>query len=97
MRFYAENFGKESMADAFCRNPTKVPAAVMDAAHEITHTPESVVRHKYHNLISFTTLDVGGHFLAFEEPQLLADDFLKFAARVETILSKKADKKKSEL
>lgn len=52
------------------------------------YQPESAVRERYINLIQFNHLPRGGHFAAFEEPALLADDVFKFVSMVEDIKKK---------
>ena len=42
------------------------------------HLPEKWVKTKYPNLISYSYMPRGGHFAAFEEPELLAQDICKF-------------------
>lgn len=51
--------------------------------HEIAYDPESFVRKKYVNLIHFNHLSRGGHFAAFEEPALLADDVFEFVSKIQ--------------
>lgn len=38
---------------------------------------------KYLNIYYYTMMPRGGHFAAFEEPQLLADDIFQFVRKVE--------------
>jgi len=39
---------------------------------EIYQAPRSWVEHRYHQLISFNEVDKGGHFAAWEQPELFA-------------------------
>jgi pimeloyl-ACP methyl ester carboxylesterase len=41
---------------------------------EIFRAPRSWAERVYPNLISFTSVDSGGHFAAWEEPQLFAEE-----------------------
>lgn len=65
-----------------------MPVACAAFPYEIVYEPESLVREKYTNLIQFSHLPRGGHFAAFEEPALLADDIFKFVSTVEDIKKK---------
>ena len=49
-----------------------LPAAVTIFPGEIYRAPRSWVERAYHTLIYFNEVDKGGHFAAWEEPQLLA-------------------------
>jgi hypothetical protein len=42
--------------------------------NELAYQPKCLVQEKYHKLVKFTNMPRGGHFAAFEEPGLLADD-----------------------
>jgi hypothetical protein len=42
--------------------------------NELAYQPKSFVQEKYHKLVRFTDMPRGGHFAAFEEPELLSDD-----------------------
>lgn len=64
--------------------------------HELFYVPESLIRDKYANLIHFNHLPRGGHFAAFEEPALLADDIFEFVTKVEDIKKKSTDKPNTE-
>lgn len=51
-----------------------VPAAVSIFPEEIYQGPRSWSERAYHNLIHFNVLPKGGHFAAWEQPQLLAEE-----------------------
>jgi hypothetical protein len=72
--------------------PVDVPAACAIFPHELAYQSESLLRNKFTNLIQFNHLPRGGHFAAFEEPGLLADDIFEFVSKVEDV-KKKADNK----
>lgn len=74
--------------------PVEVPAGCAVFPHELAYEPESSVRNKYTNLIQFNHLPRGGHFAAFEEPALLADDVFKFVSTVEDMKKKNSAKNK---
>lgn len=60
-----------------------VPTGFSAFPCEILHTPEKWVKGKYPKLISYSYMERGGHFAAFEEPQLLAQDIHKFVSLAE--------------
>lgn len=55
-----------------------VPTGFAAFPCELMHLPEKWVKTKYPNLISYSYMPRGGHFAAFEEPELLAQDICKF-------------------
>jgi pimeloyl-ACP methyl ester carboxylesterase len=59
-----------------------VPTAVADFPAEITRPPREWVERNFSDLRRWTTFDRGGHFAAFEEPQLLAEDLNVFLAEL---------------
>lgn len=72
------------------RIPIRVPSACAIFPHEIRYQSEAILKPKYPNSVQINHMPRGGHFAAFEEPQLLADDFWSFVTRVEAKMS--ADK-----
>ncbi|WP_439623712.1 epoxide hydrolase family protein [Shinella sp.] len=54
------------------REIPKVPVAVTVFPGEIYQAPRSWTEKSYHNLIYFNEVDKGGHFAAWEEPQLFS-------------------------
>ncbi|MPW21888.1 alpha/beta fold hydrolase [Paraburkholderia sp. CNPSo 3157] len=68
-RFYWEShFNFLAAADV------SVPAAVSVFPRENYQAPRSWTERAYHNLIWYNRLDKGGHFAAWEQPQLFADE-----------------------
>jgi pimeloyl-ACP methyl ester carboxylesterase len=51
-----------------------LPAAITVFPEEIYRAPETWARRAYRNLISFHEVDKGGHFAAWEEPQLFSEE-----------------------
>lgn len=51
-----------------------VPAAVSVFPEEIYQAPRSWAERAYHNLLHFNALPKGGHFAAWEQPQLLSEE-----------------------
>jgi pimeloyl-ACP methyl ester carboxylesterase len=56
-----------------------VPTAVAVFPHDLADPPRSWAERTYH-VTRFTRMPCGGHFAAFEEPALLADDITEFFA-----------------
>lgn len=68
----------------FCfRTEIFVPTGFAAFPNELRHCPKSWAQIRYRNLQSYTFMPRGGHFAAFEEPQLLADDLFNFVKKVE--------------
>jgi pimeloyl-ACP methyl ester carboxylesterase len=75
VRFYYE-FGREKRL----QGPMTVPTAVLMAAHDMTPPPREVSERMYANLVRWNWTEKGGHFLEWEEPQLVAEDMRAFFA-----------------
>ena len=54
--------------------PSKVTTCCAMFTNELAYQTESMLKEKFHNLVRFTNMARGGHFAAFEEPELLAED-----------------------
>ncbi len=75
-RIYWESFGK------FRPNPVQVPAGVAAFPKEILPTSPRWCAPLYPNLTHWTDMDRGGHFAAFEQPELFVEDVRRFFATV---------------
>jgi pimeloyl-ACP methyl ester carboxylesterase len=62
----------ENNANNFNAVDVSMPAAVTVFPGEIYQAPRSWVERSYHNLIYFNRVDKGGHFAAWEEPELFS-------------------------
>jgi hypothetical protein len=51
-----------------------IPAAITVFPGEIYQAPKSWAEQAYHNLIYFHKADKGGHFAAWEQPQLFSEE-----------------------
>ena len=60
-----------------------VPAAVADFPAELVRPPREWTERVLGDLRRWTEFDRGGHFAAFEEPELLAGDLLAFLAELD--------------
>jgi pimeloyl-ACP methyl ester carboxylesterase len=73
-RFYWENNNNNFSAAAQKTNQIKVPVAISVFPHEIYRAPESWSRQAYPSLYYFHEVAKGGHFAAWEQPQLFAEE-----------------------
>jgi pimeloyl-ACP methyl ester carboxylesterase len=64
----------ENNANNFNAVSTDVPAAITVFPGEIYQAPRSWAERAYHKLIYFNEVDKGGHFAAWEEPLLFAQE-----------------------
>jgi pimeloyl-ACP methyl ester carboxylesterase len=62
----------ENNANNFNAVDIWIPAAVTVFPGEIYRAPRSWAERSYHNLIYFNEVDKGGHFAAWEQPELFA-------------------------
>jgi pimeloyl-ACP methyl ester carboxylesterase len=74
-RLYWENAGR-AVTSAAAQKTAEIalPVAITVFPEEIYRTPESWARRAYPNLIYFHEVDRGGHFAAWEQPQLFAEE-----------------------
>lgn len=73
-RLYWEN--KTSLLNAIAQKTDEIslPVAITVFPGEIYQAPETWVRRAYRNLIYFHEADKGGHFAAWEQPQLFSEE-----------------------
>ena len=73
-RLYWEN--RNSLLSAAGQKTAEIslPVAITVFPEEIYRAPESWARRAYRNLIYFHEVDRGGHFAAWEEPELFATE-----------------------
>ena len=58
----------------FAPKGVKIPVAVSAFPDEVVQTPRSWAEQAYPNLIYYNKLDRGGHYAAWEQPQLLSEE-----------------------
>ncbi|KAM7408984.1 hypothetical protein PAMA_002615 [Pampus argenteus] len=83
MRFYKENIKREFKNTLDAKTGIFVPTGLAAFPEELMHCPQSWAKMRYRNICSYTFMPRGGHFAAFEEPQLLANDIVQFVRKVE--------------
>jgi pimeloyl-ACP methyl ester carboxylesterase len=65
----------ENKADFFDAKPITIPYAISVFPDELYQAPRSWAERAYpHNLIHYNRLDKGGHFAAWEQPQLFSEE-----------------------
>ena len=74
-RMYWESFRRVSL------NPVELPTGVASFPKEILRAPRSWCEPRY-NITHWTDMPRGGHFAAFEQPELFVDDVRSFFATV---------------
>lgn len=67
----------------YCRIGVYVPTAIAAFPNEISHCPRSWAKKLFKNIVTYSYMPRGGHFPAFEEPELLAQDLKQFVRKVE--------------
>ncbi|KAF8765090.1 Epoxide hydrolase 1 like protein [Argiope bruennichi] len=77
-RYYKENIGDRDHE----KIPLTIPCGIALFPNEIVGMPRCLTTQSVTQLMSYTVMPRGGHFAAFEEPQLLAEDIWKFVAIV---------------
>ncbi|XP_073412346.1 epoxide hydrolase 1-like isoform X2 [Dendrobates tinctorius] len=83
MRFYKENFSRDYNRTPDTRIAVSVPTGIAAFPSELAHAPRVWAKQKFRHIVSYTYMPRGGHFPAFEEPELLARDVQNFVSRVE--------------
>jgi pimeloyl-ACP methyl ester carboxylesterase len=71
-RLYWESFGKAFAGRA--DNTVALPAGCSIFPKEIVPTPRSWAERRYRNIVYWNELDRGGHFAAFEQPELFVEE-----------------------
>jgi pimeloyl-ACP methyl ester carboxylesterase len=74
-RIYWENMGR-SITNAALQKTSEIsiPVAITVFPEDIYKAPESWARRAYRNLFYFRVVDKGGHFAAWEQPQLFTEE-----------------------
>lgn len=74
-RLYWENGGRNVVSAAAQKtNEISLPVAITVFPEDVYRPPETWARRAYRNLIYFNEVDKGGHFAAWEQPQLFAEE-----------------------
>ncbi|CAK0786968.1 hypothetical protein CVIRNUC_010182 [Coccomyxa viridis] len=83
MRLYYESMGPNAIASQSAvrlSQKIRVPTAVANFPRELFRAPKAWAASRY-NLKQWSKFQKGGHFAAMEEPELLAEDIIKFFSK----------------
>lgn len=80
-RLYWESFNRAFGSGQ--ENTVKLPTGCSIFPQEIVPTPRSWAETRYHNIVYWNTLDRGGHFAAFEQPQLFVNELRRCFAVID--------------
>jgi len=81
-RLYAESFTFKHMAYKIELVPVTVPTGCARFKHDLMHNSDWQLKSRYPNLVTSTYHRDGGHFAAFEAPNVLYSDFIAFAKKL---------------
>jgi pimeloyl-ACP methyl ester carboxylesterase len=74
-RIYWENMGRNLLSTVAQRtSEISLPVGITVFPEDVYRAPETWARHAYPNLVYFHEVDKGGHFAAWEQPQLFAEE-----------------------
>jgi pimeloyl-ACP methyl ester carboxylesterase len=73
-RSYWEEGQENARAAGQAPTPVSIPVGFTTFPGEIWRTPRSWVEKAYPNVIYFNEVDKGGHFAAWEEPELFSEE-----------------------
>ncbi len=74
-RLYWENLGRNPTGSAVWKTTEiSLPVAITVFPEDVYRPPETWARRAYKNLIYFHEVDKGGHFAAWEQPQLFSEE-----------------------
>ncbi len=73
-RSYWEEGQENARAAAQAPTPVSIPVGFTTFPGEIWRTPRSWVERAYPNVVYFNEVDKGGHFAAWEEPELFSEE-----------------------
>ncbi len=76
-RLYWESFNR-AFGDQRGDTTVKVPTGVSSFPKEIVRTPRSWAEKRYTNIQYWNELDKGGHFAAFEQPELFVEEMRRW-------------------
>src|SRR5882672_8782143 len=84
-RLYWENLGRNpTQSSVWKTTEISLPVAITVFPEDVYRPPETWARRAYKNLIYFHEVDKGGHFAAWEQPQLFASELRAAFASLHT-------------
>ncbi|XP_030766077.1 juvenile hormone epoxide hydrolase 1-like [Sitophilus oryzae] len=91
VRLYLENFSATRRNLDLDSIPITVPSGCSRFKHELIYPIKAVLKGRYKQLISVDDHDDGGHFAAFELPEVLAKDVFNFVQKVRALPKQKQE------
>ncbi|XP_060115441.1 epoxide hydrolase 1 [Heteronotia binoei] len=83
VRLYKENLKNGIGTEKHEKLPVHVPTGITCFPKDLLCFPRLWLQSKYVNIVSYNYMPRGGHFAAFEEPELLAADIRQFVEKIE--------------
>ena len=71
------------------RIPITVPVGFAEFPHETFPVPEPWIYSSFPDVVQYTQMPRGGHFAAFEEPEIFSNDVIQFVEKVEKRIAAK--------
>ncbi|KAL1517022.1 hypothetical protein ABEB36_000842 [Hypothenemus hampei] len=84
VRLYAEAISQAYTNHQFNNIPVEVPAGCNRFSNELIYSAETLLKEVNKNLIHLTDYE-GGHFAAFEVPEVLGKDIIEFVRKVRNL------------
>ena len=78
------------------RIPITVPVGFADFPHEPFAAPEPWIHSSFLDVVQYTEMPRGGHFAAFEEPEIFSNDVIQFVEKVEKHIAAKKSRASKE-
>ncbi|XP_069708656.1 epoxide hydrolase 1-like isoform X2 [Phaenicophaeus curvirostris] len=85
MRFYKENFSRDPGLTADSRAGVYVPTGIAAFPEEPVHPPRAWAKETFKNIVTYSYMPHGGHFAAFEEPELLTQEIMHFVRNMKQL------------
>ncbi|XP_072392196.1 juvenile hormone epoxide hydrolase 1-like [Diabrotica undecimpunctata] len=82
-RLYSETFNKANNAKGILQHPIEIPTAVARYKYDF-YSPDGAIEDIFVNCVHFTDID-GGHFSAFEKPEVFANDLYDGIEKIERL------------
>jgi len=83
VRLYSETLNKKSFELELGRVPVTVPYACAKFKQELFYQTDFILKDKFTKLVHSKDYDVGGHFVAFEVPDVLAKDIFEAIGKMQ--------------
>jgi len=93
LRLYYETINSPTLTQlALDRVPLEVPVSCLNLPHELLASPKFALVERFPNLVRYTQAQTGGHFNAFEIPNVLAKEIIVSFNEMEVVANKPKEK-----